>query len=85
MDKNAITEFEKEVSIMSTLQHESIVSLVGLCTETMPLYIIMGKFFHSRNKWFILFMLEILNIGLKLYHYYLISKLKGCYSFSALA
>merc|ERR1712176_1065033 len=41
MDKQAITEFEKEVSIMTTLQHENIVNLVGLCTETMPLYIIM--------------------------------------------
>ncbi|KAL5265444.1 hypothetical protein ACHWQZ_G006227 [Mnemiopsis leidyi] len=41
MDKQAITEFEKEVSIMTTLKHEHIVSLVGLCTEKMPLYIIM--------------------------------------------
>ena len=41
LDKQAITEFEKEISIMTSLHHEHIVSLIGLCTETMPLYIIM--------------------------------------------
>lgn len=50
MDKQAITEFEKEVSIMTTLKHEHIVSLVGLCTEKMPLYIIMGEFV-LRSLW----------------------------------
>lgn len=43
LDKNAIIEFEKEISVMTSLQHENIISLIGLCTEMMPLYIIMGK------------------------------------------
>ena len=41
LSAQAVAEFEKEVEIMTSLHHDSIVSLLGLCTETLPLYIIM--------------------------------------------
>ena len=43
INKEAIAEFEKEIDVMTTLRHDNIVSLLGICTETLPLFIIMGK------------------------------------------
>ena len=40
---NAILEFEKEIDMMTTIRHSHIVNLLGICTDSLPFYIIMGK------------------------------------------
>ena len=37
----ALLDFEKEMEVMVSLQHRNVVALMGICTTSLPFYIIM--------------------------------------------
>ena len=48
LDTAALLEFEKEMEIMTTLRHKYIVNLLGICTTSLPFYIIMELLEHGQ-------------------------------------
>ena len=48
LEAAALLEFEKEMEMMTTLRHKYIVNLLGICTTSLPFYIIMELLEHGQ-------------------------------------
>ena len=48
IEVSALLDFEKEMEVMATLKHRNIVNLLGICTVSLPFYIIMEYMEHGQ-------------------------------------